>query len=641
MTSGNILLLTSNSDLGTVLEQKILQPAGYDVTFVRDINTAQDLLARMSIDLFILDGAITDPSLPALTFSLQENFPGLLVLLLVENKNQFASLYNESISGFILKPLVEKDVIQTVQRVLVRRQRVKDWANQDSRQLIRTLQRRLDGFTTLERVGKSITGMLDVDGVLTAVVDACVELTGAEESSLLLLDEGSGELYIRAARNFQDDFVRTFRLPIQNSLAGQVMRTGKPLVINANIPQKIKTSYLVYTLIYVPLRLVNRVIGVIGVDNRQSGHPFQEEHLELVSTLADYAANAIENARIYASVHNDWKKLETILTRLEDGVIVLDSQGRLILVNEKAGSIFGVAANKIVGRFAFNEFFNEDLLEIITDNRNYPYSSEVSMEDGRFLNAQITLIPEVGKVIVLQDITHLKELDRIKSDFVSTVSHDLRSPLTAILGYVDLLVRVGPLNPLQQDFVRRVGDSVKYITDLINDLLDISKIEAGFDVRKEIVSMEEILVNVTKSMSNITVEKQQTVLIDITPGLPPVLGNPVRLKQMVENLIENAHKYTPEGGVIQVKARVDEEQIILQVQDNGKGIPQPDHPHIFDKFYRASNVFQDIPGTGLGLAIVKSIVENHDGRIWVDSILNQGTTFTVVLPVNHSDIANY
>ena len=635
MASANILLLTSDSDLGITLEQEVLQPAGYRVTYVRELITAQDLLTRMNVDLFILDGTIVDLPLAEFTFSIQESLPGIPILLLVENRDQIASLYHEGISGFIFKPLVEKDVIQTVQRVLLRSHKLKEWASRDSRQLIRTMQQKLDGFAALERVAKSITGLLDLDNVLSAVVDASVELTGAEEGSLLLLDEMSGELYIRAARNFQDDFVRTFRLPIRNSFAGQVMRTGKPLVINAELPQKIKTSYLVYTLIYVPLRLANRVIGVLGVDNRQSGNPFHEEHLDLINILADYAANAVENARTYTAINLERKKFETILTKMGDGVIVVDHQGRLILVNEKVCAEFDIEANKIEGKFAVDEFIQEEMLEILKEDRDYSTCSEINMDDGRSFNVQVTAIPEVGKVITLQDITHKKELDRIKSDFVSTVSHDLRSPLTAILGYVDLLARVGPVTPQQNDFIHRIRSSVISITELINDLLDINRIEAGFDARKDIVAIDDLLITVINSMRDTISRKKQSILVDLSPELPPVLGNPVQLRQVFENLIENAYKYTPEGGVIQICAFVKADQTIITVKDNGQGIPQPDHPFIFDKFYRASNVYQDIPGTGLGLAIVKSSIENHNGRIWVDSLLNQGTIFTVVLPIHH------
>jgi two-component system NtrC family sensor kinase len=232
----------------------------------------------------------------------------------------------------------------------------------------------------------------------------------------------------------------------------------------------------------------------------------------------------------------------------------------------------------------------------------------------------------------MQDITELKELDRIKSEFVSMVSHDLRSPLTAILGYIELITRVGPVNETQKEFIRHVQVSVQNITSLISDLLDLGRIEAGMDTRNEFISMGVVLQHVVDTFIPLAKEKEQQLSIDIPGNLPKVLGSPVHLRQVVGNLIGNAYKYTPRGGMIGLKAMVNEGQVIFQVSDNGPGIPPADQPFIFDKFYRAANVESDIPGTGLGLAIVRSIVESHGGRVWVESVLGQGTVFTVMLP---------
>jgi two-component system, OmpR family, phosphate regulon sensor histidine kinase PhoR len=232
----------------------------------------------------------------------------------------------------------------------------------------------------------------------------------------------------------------------------------------------------------------------------------------------------------------------------------------------------------------------------------------------------------------MQDITQLKELDRVKSDFVNTVSHDLRSPLTAILGYVELIERAGPVNDQQREFIRRVQFSVNNITSLINDLLDLGRIEAGFDVQKELVSLPSIIRYAIEGLRHRIQDKRLTLQMDIDEQLSNVLGNPVRLRQMVANLVGNAVQYTGAGGNLHIECQKEEGQAIIRVSDTGIGIPSQDQPYIFDKFYRASNIPLDSPGTGLGLAIVRSIVENHQGRIWVDSTIDEGTTFTVVFP---------
>jgi len=495
------------------------------------------------------------------------------------------------------------------------------------------LQQRVNGLEAIQRIGHKVTSTLDLDSILTSVVDAAVELTGAEEGSLLLLDEKTGELYVRASRNIQEDLVNTLRLPIHDSLVSQVMRTGKPLLLDEETPKKIKTSYLVYNIVYMPLIVHDRAIGVLEVDNRKSRKSFSDYQVALVSAMAGYAAIAIENANLYSHSESERNKLESILTGIGEGVLVADNDRRLILINQKAVEDFQIKEKNLIGKRILDVIDHQELLDFIRDSSpTSPSRAEITLDDGRVLNILLTPLPNIGLVMTMQDITHLKELDRIKSDFVNIVSHDLRSPLTAILGYVELIDRVGPVNDQQKEFIHRVQLSVHNITTLINDLLDLGRIEAGFDSRNEVVSVPEIIHYALDSLRNRATEKSQELIENIPEDLPQVLGNPVRLRQVVSNLIINAIKYTPEKGNVTVNARSEGGQIILQVTDNGIGIPPADQPYIFDKFYRASNLPTNTPGTGLGLAIVKSIVENHLGRVWVDSTLGQGTTFTIVLP---------
>lgn len=617
------------------MEKTVLRPAGYEVTLIRDCQVALELVKLNPPDLIILSDRLADGDGLELAADLLKSYPALPIIFLPSQDTSALELQSLHIgvAGYLHLPVQPDEVLQAIDQCLEQRKLLEDWAGLLSKRNTKSLQKRLDGLETLQRIGRTVTATLELDNVLKAVVDAAVELTGAEEGSLLLLDEETGELYMRASRNFQEDFVRTFRLPIRDTIPGQVLRTGKPLLLDAKTPQKIKTSYLVHTLIYVPLQVQGRVIGVLGVDNRQSGHPFLDHHVSLITAMADYAAIAIENANLYSRTEVERKKLETILTQIGDGVIVVDQDGRIMLLNHTVRSALKIVENHLQGKPVRDVVQNTDLIELLTDEkRNQPIHSEIVLEDGRVFNANLSPIPDIGRAVTMQDITHLKELDRIKSEFVSTVSHDLRSPLTAILGYIELIDRVGPVNEQQREFIRRVQFSVNNITSLINDLLDLGRIEAGFDALKEIVPISAIIHYTAEGLKNRIEEKNQKLLLDLDEYLN-VLGNPVRLRQMVGNLMGNAMKYTSKGGSIKVIARGEEGQVIVQVSDNGPGIPPSDQPYIFDKFYRASNVPSDVQGTGLGLAIVKSIIENHLGRIWVDSTLGQGTTFTVVLPI--------
>lgn len=641
MADENILLVLSDPKNGQELERRVLAPAGYRVTLVTERQAAENLLRSALPDLIILSDRLENKDSTSFADLLFERYPLVPVILLAANSNESKAIstFRQGFFDYLYPPMRGENVLQVIKQALQRMQRMKNWARLEARRNTQSLERKVNGLETLQRVSRQVTSSLDLDSVLQAVVEAAVELTCAEEGSLLLLDESSGELYMRAGRNFQEDFVRTFRLPAQDSLAGQVLRTGKPLLIDEKTPKKIKTSYLVYTLVYVPLIIQGRVIGVLEVDNRQSRKSFTDYHVTLVSALADYATIAVENARLFSRTEIERNKLETILTSLAEGVIVINLEGRIMLINPIARAAFSLENENLTGKRIQEVLHHPELLEVLNEeNRLTPCQMEISLDEGRVLNAQITPIPEVGLAVTMQDITHLKELDRIKSDFVSTVSHDLRSPLTAILGYVELIDRVGPITEQQKEFIRRVQFSVHNITSLINDLLDLGRIEAGFDASKEITPLSAIIRYAVEGLKSRMAEKNQQLIVDIQDDLPQVLGNPVRLRQMVSNLAGNAVKYTPAGGRIAIHAHTEGDQIILQVSDNGQGIPPADQPYIFDKFYRANNIPGDIPGTGLGLAIVKSIVENHQGRIWVDSSLGEGSTFTVVLPVTNQQL---
>jgi PAS domain S-box-containing protein len=332
---------------------------------------------------------------------------------------------------------------------------------------------------------------------------------------------------------------------------------------------------------------------------------------------------------------NELQKLETILDHIDDGVIIMDNKENLLLVNPASRLAFGISKEENVsGKKALELIPHPDLRTLISLDRSNPNQyHEICFDDDRIFNAQIAPIPGIGVAVTMQNITYLKQIDHLKSEFVSTVSHDLRSPLTAILGYIELLDRVGPLNDQQKEFVHRIHTSVQSITALINDLLELGRIEAGISGQNEIVPLDVILKFTLDNFGVQIAEKKIKVQSNIPAEVFPIYGNPVRIRQMFDNLIGNAVKYTPVDGEINTSFSTEENQVIFRISDTGVGIPPADQPHIFEKFYRGSNVPAKVGGSGLGLAIVKSIVENHHGRIWVDSVHGKGSTFVVVFPI--------
>jgi len=328
-------------------------------------------------------------------------------------------------------------------------------------------------------------------------------------------------------------------------------------------------------------------------------------------------------------------RLELVFNNIHDSVMILDEEKNILLLNPAMCRTFGLDAKTAIGKPVLDVLTHPDLLALVTrtetqDPLNY---HEVSFPDGRVGNAQLTAIYEVGFAITMQDITYLKEMDRIRSEFVHTVSHDLRSPLTSVMGYSELVERVGPLNENQRDFLNRIRDGIQHITSLVNDLLDLGNVEAGFDTQRQFVQLEGILRYTLDMLQGQIKSKRLKVHTDIARSLPALRANPIRLRQVLDNVVGNAIKYSNANGEVKIAIHAEGDQVILQVTDEGLGIPPTDQQYIFDKFYRGSNTSPEIEGSGLGLAIVKSIVENHQGRIWVESAVGKGSSFFIVLPV--------
>lgn len=329
-------------------------------------------------------------------------------------------------------------------------------------------------------------------------------------------------------------------------------------------------------------------------------------------------------------------RLEAVFNNIQDSVMILDHDRKILLVNPAMCRAFGINAKTSIGKSLPEVLTQPDLLALVarTEQDDPLQYYEVGFPDGRVSNAQFTAIQDVGYAVTMQDITYLKEMDRVRSEFVHTVSHDLRSPLTSVIGYTELVERAGELNDNQRDFLHRIQDSIQHITSLINDLLDLGSVEAGFDTRREYVQPEAILRYTLDMLQGQIKSKRLKVQTDIAPSLPAIRVNPIRLRQVLDNVVGNAIKYSNSGGEVGITVKAEGDQIILNVRDEGPGIPAADQPRIFDKFYRGSNISEQVAGSGLGLAIVKTIVDNHQGRIWVESAEGRGSSFFIVLPVH-------
>lgn len=329
-------------------------------------------------------------------------------------------------------------------------------------------------------------------------------------------------------------------------------------------------------------------------------------------------------------------RFETVINSIHDSVMILDQENRIILVNPAMCKSFGLDEKTSIGKLVIDVIDHPDLHAMLQGSGDIDplHHHEISFPDGRVGSAQVTTIPDIGYAVTMQDITYLKEVDRIRNEVVHTVSHDLRSPLTSVIGYTELISRSGSLNENQQDFLNRIQESVEHITTLINDLLELGSIEAGLDIRREWVQLDVLLLYSLDMLQGQIKSKHLKVQSDIAESLPALRANPVRLRQVLDNVVGNAIKYSNKNGEVKISIKAEGDQVILHVSDTGPGIPAQDQAHIFDKFYRGQNMDKQ-QGSGLGLAIVKSIVDAHQGRIWVESTLGKGSSFFIVLPVNN------
>jgi len=563
--------------------------------------------------------------------------PGMPVILFAETDSPetLRQAMAAGVTEILRLPLRVDEVVDAVQKGLEKANRRQKWVRREARMAASSLSRQLDELTTLVEIGQTVTSTFDLDEIFSKLVDAAVMFTGAEEGSLLLLDDQTGELYMRAARNFQDEFVRTFRIKVEDSLVSSVLKNGEPYLLDEKDPKKIKTAYFVHSLIYVPIKAKGKTLGVLGVDNRQKRFEFKEHEVKLLVMLADYAAIALENAGQYNNTLQERNKLDTVVAKIQDGVIVVDNNQHLLLVNPMARAILNMEEIDWSGRPLIEAIPDPKIIEMLQNPDSEAVNPcEIFLENDRVFRATTAEITGVGTAITLSDITHFKQIDRIKSDFVNTVSHDLRSPLMAILGYMELFEQVGSVNEMQHEFIQRMVASVQKITRLIDDLLNLGRIEAGIEVQRELLDFRKLVEEAVDGYKHQADAKQVNLTCQKIQGnLPRLFASEVQIRRVVNNLIENAVKYTPQGGKVNVSIVHKHGQLILRVSDTGAGIPALELPNVFDKFFTASNANPAARGTGLGLAIVKSIVESHQGRVRVDSNLGQGATFTVMLPV--------
>jgi len=391
------------------------------------------------------------------------------------------------------------------------------------------------------------------------------------------------------------------------------------------------------SLMAVALRHKKRYYGVLWVAY-DALHSFSEGDIRFISTLAGQASLAAANTHLFLNVEISRRQLEAILSSSPDPVLVTDPRNRLLLANSAAEQALGTRLVKSEGQPTQRLIQQKPLLNLL-NAAGEKQSVEVLLPDGRTYLATASSVMadghRVGRVCILRDVTHFKELDTLKSEFVSTVSHDLRSPLTLMRGYATMLDMVGNLNEQQQSYVGKIITGVENMARLVNDLLDLGRIEMGVDLQLEAVSVLTVLDKVTGALQIQASQKDIDLSLELPKDLPDHIdADRALFHQAIYNLVENAIKYTPEGGQVSVRVHTEPNQLVFEIQDTGIGIAAEDMTRLFEKFYRGkAREARARAGTGLGLAIVRSIAERHGGRVWVESEEGKGSTFYLQVPI--------
>lgn len=530
-------------------------------------------------------------------------------------------------------------------RELRKREREFEQAREQVFQLTEEIRRKTDELTArhsqsefLRQSLTELTASLDPRCVLDHILQGAIEVAGARWGSVFLLDE-AGQPHDTYLCRMDSGGSRLDRI-LKKGFAGWVVNSQEAAIIydTAQDPRWLafpEDEEPARSAIAVPFVRRERVLGIMVLT-----HPlpfqFSAEHLALLQELAPQAAVCLENADLYTAAEAERSKLAAILAGTTDAVIAVDTTARIQVLNPAAERAFGIPALRALNRPLAEGLPHAPLNELFAQalSCGQAVTGELHTDGGRVRYASVSPIPGVGWVAILQDITYLKELDRMKSEFVSTVSHDLRSPLTTVRGYADLVGLLGPVTEQQRDALANIRRATVQMNELIGDLLDLGKIEAGIDMQMEPCELSEIVAAAVDNLVPNATLHGLDLQVAIAPELPSVQGNPGRLGQVVANLVGNAIKYTPAGGQILVSLAQKGHEVILSVRDTGLGIAPENQEQLFQRFYRVRTPeTEHIPGTGLGLAITRSIVEVHGGHIAVQSEPGKGSTFTVTLPV--------
>jgi two-component system NtrC family sensor kinase len=511
-------------------------------------------------------------------------------------------------------------------------------------QMRTSVKTRLEELNQLLLVSQNVAANLRIDESIKPIMTAALS-TGASCVRMVLVKSVSPDDKTPVTTVYQDGKDAGDYAYLDNQLL-DLMRQQDLLAISN--PARMRHINLTTSKI-APGALAARTVslkdtyfGILWTAYEQP-HSFSDEEMRFLGALAAQAATAAANANLYGSAEIGRERLAAVIASTPMPVLVTDEAARLLLLNPAAAAIPGLADSFQPGEDIAQAITSKELLKLLqTPLENGDISREIVLQSGQVFQADVSQVllegKLAGKVCILSDVTQNKRLDTLRSDLLEMASHGLRSPLTLVQGYAAMMQMAGELNEQQKGYVNKITRNVESMNRLVLNLLDLKRIESEAGLQLESVDPASIVNQVVEELD--AQATQKNIKIDFTNELATgtvIDADAVLLYQAVFNLVENAVKFAQLGGKVQLVLSSQTEGVKLQVHDNGIGIAPLDLPHIFEKFYRSGQRGEDIEqrGSGLGLAIVKSIVERHQGKIWVESQLGKGSTFYLELPFEH------
>lgn len=526
----------------------------------------------------------------------------------------------------------------------------------ENARLFSALERRVRELAGLEEISRSIASLTNLEETCRELTESVAQLLQVEKCALLELEEGGELIPQLPAFGFAPEELAECKLRVEKGhdlLSGPVCPIWP--VGSATAPSSDGRGSRA---LLVPLRAQDRPIGAI-LAVRDTGVGFSEDDARLLTILAGNAAAIFQNALLYQRVERERDELDTIINNTCDGIVILDGEGRVERTNAAVHTMTGWTAEEMVGR-PCEEIVLDPLAEgprqgalgssfreAVEKREPLPYfEGYLRTEEGglREIEASYSVVKpgpggRPGGILIARDVGKVKEVERMKTEFVSMVSHELRTPLGLIKGYASTLRN--PRLSLDQATIQRFLSGIDGAADrlgrLIENLLSGSRIDAGlFHLSIQQIDLSRLL---SAAVSNArSMAKSREISLELPWRRVEIEGDQLQLELVMDNLLNNALKYSPEGKAIRVELRESGKEVEVRVVDQGVGIRDEHLPKLFGKFYRVEGeIGRRAPGSGLGLYICRNIVEAHGGRIWVDSKPGEGSTFVFVLPVRQSN----